>query len=93
MQVLEIMQRKVDVADPSMAIRNVARKMRAGNIGGLPVGENDRLIGMRITTSKSGPGAWNRNVSRNQRFLAETVASRVGTTDDSSPLPASADSP
>jgi CBS domain-containing protein len=41
------MQRKVDIADPNMTIRDVARKMRAaGNIGCLPVGENDRLIGM-----------------------------------------------
>lgn len=46
MQVQEIMQRKVDVADPNMTIRDVARKMRDGDIGSLPVGENDRLIGM-----------------------------------------------
>ncbi|WGS20354.1 MULTISPECIES: CBS domain-containing protein [unclassified Bradyrhizobium] len=46
MQVHEIMRQKVEIADPNMTIRDVARKMRAGNIGCLPVGENDRLIGM-----------------------------------------------
>jgi len=46
MQVKQIMQQKVAIADPNMTIRDVARKMRAGNIGCLPVGENDRLIGM-----------------------------------------------
>jgi len=46
MQVQQIMQRNVTIADPNMTIRDVARKMRAENIGALPVGENDRLIGM-----------------------------------------------
>ncbi|WP_024507491.1 CBS domain-containing protein [Bradyrhizobium sp. ARR65] len=46
MQVQDIMQRKVAIADPNMTIRDVARKMRADNIGALPVGENDRLVGM-----------------------------------------------
>jgi CBS domain-containing protein len=46
MQVQEIMQRNVAIADPNMTVRDVARKMRADNIGALPVGENDRLIGM-----------------------------------------------
>ena len=46
MQVQQIMQRNVTIADPNMTIRDVARKMRSENIGALPVGENDRLIGM-----------------------------------------------
>ncbi|WP_407176713.1 CBS domain-containing protein [Bradyrhizobium sp. STM 3562] len=46
MQVQDIMQRKVAIADPNMTIRDVARKMRADNIGALPVGENDRLVGV-----------------------------------------------
>ncbi|WP_213288957.1 CBS domain-containing protein [Bradyrhizobium sp. sGM-13] len=46
MQVQQVMQTKVQLADPNMTVRDVARKMRADNIGALPVGENDRLIGM-----------------------------------------------
>jgi CBS domain-containing protein len=46
MQVREIMTSNVQLADPNMTIRDAARQMRADNIGALPVGENDRLIGM-----------------------------------------------
>ena len=46
MQVHDIMSRKVELTDPSTTIRDVARKMRADSIGALPVGENDRLVGM-----------------------------------------------
>jgi CBS domain-containing protein len=46
MQVQQIMSKEVHVADPNMTIRDVARRMRADNVGSMPVGENDRLIGM-----------------------------------------------
>jgi CBS domain-containing protein len=46
MQVQEIMTPTVHIADPNMTIRDAARRMRADNVGALPVGENDRLIGM-----------------------------------------------
>jgi CBS domain-containing protein len=46
MQVQEIMRANVHMADPNMTIREAARRMRANNIGALPIGENDRLIGM-----------------------------------------------
>ncbi len=46
MQVQKIMTPTVHIADPNMTIRDAARCMRADNIGALPVGENDRLIGM-----------------------------------------------
>jgi CBS domain-containing protein len=46
MQVQEIMTRDASVIDPNTMIRDIARKMRADNIGALPVGEDDRLIGM-----------------------------------------------
>jgi CBS domain-containing protein len=46
MQVQQIMTRKVELTDPNTTVRDVARKMRADNIGALPVGENDRLVGM-----------------------------------------------
>lgn len=46
MQIQQIMTRNVDIADPSMTIRDVAQRMRDENIGSLPVGENDQLVGM-----------------------------------------------
>lgn len=46
MQVQQIMSKEVHVADPNMTIRDAARRMRADNVGSLPVGEKDRLIGM-----------------------------------------------
>ena len=46
MQVQHIMHKDVQLADPNMTIRDAARAMRADNIGALPIGENDRLIGM-----------------------------------------------
>jgi CBS domain-containing protein len=46
MRIQEIMTPTVHIADPNMTIRDIARRMRADNVGALPVGENDRLIGM-----------------------------------------------
>lgn len=46
MQVQEIMTRLVEVIEANTPIRDAARRMRADNIGALPVSENDRLIGM-----------------------------------------------
>jgi CBS domain-containing protein len=45
MQANEIMTRGVECIPPEMAIRNAARRMKALDIGFLPVCENDRLIG------------------------------------------------
>lgn len=46
MNVAEVMTPHVDLADPNTKIVNAARKMREDDVGALPVGENDRLIGM-----------------------------------------------
>ncbi len=46
MQIAEVMTRSVDLADPNMKLRSAAHKMQKDDIGALPVGENDRLIGM-----------------------------------------------
>jgi CBS domain-containing protein len=46
MQVRELMSRDARIIDPNTTIRDVAQRMRADNIGALPVGEADRLIGM-----------------------------------------------
>ena len=46
MQVKEIMTRSVDLVDPNTTICDAAIKMRDDDVGALPVGENDRLVGM-----------------------------------------------
>ena len=46
MQIKDIMSRTVDMVDPNTTIRDAAVKMRDDNVGALPVGENDRLVGM-----------------------------------------------
>lgn len=46
MQVREIMTSSVDVIAPNRTIVDAAKRMRDENIGALPVGENDRLVGM-----------------------------------------------
>lgn len=45
-RISEVMTRDVHIADPNQTIREAAKAMADSGIGGLPVGENDRLIGM-----------------------------------------------
>jgi CBS domain-containing protein len=46
MQVSEAMSSDVKIASPSQSIRDAARLMAQIDAGVLPVGENDRLVGM-----------------------------------------------
>ncbi len=46
MQVSEIMSRQVRLAKPSDTLQHVARMMSELDVGVIPVGENDRLVGM-----------------------------------------------
>jgi len=46
MQVEELMTRDVTMASPDEALRRAARRMAELDVGALPVGENDRLVGM-----------------------------------------------
>jgi CBS domain-containing protein len=46
MRVSEAMTRDVRVANPSQTIRDVAKIMAEIDAGSMPVGENDRLVGM-----------------------------------------------
>ena len=41
----DLMRRDVKVITPDMRIREVAKEMRDGDFGMLPVGDNDRMIG------------------------------------------------
>ena len=46
MKVKDIMHKGVTWVAPTALLSSVARKMRTDDIGAIPVGENDRLIGM-----------------------------------------------
>jgi CBS domain-containing protein len=46
MKVSEAMSRDVRIANPNETIRDAAKAMAAIDVGSLPVGENDRLVGM-----------------------------------------------
>ena len=46
MKIMEIMTRVPELIDPDTSIRDAAKRMKDEDIGALPVGENDRLIGM-----------------------------------------------
>lgn len=46
MLVHECMTKNVELVDPNMSVKEAASKMKSGDFGILPVGENDRLIGM-----------------------------------------------
>ena len=46
MQVKDVMTEEVDLIDPHMSLAEAARLMRDDDVGALPVGENDRLVGM-----------------------------------------------
>jgi CBS domain-containing protein len=46
MKIAEVMTRGVDLTDPEATLQEAARTMAEGDLGFLPVGENDRLIGM-----------------------------------------------
>jgi len=44
-QLKDLMSRNVQVIDPEMTIEDAAIRMRDGDFGMMPVGENDRMIG------------------------------------------------
>lgn len=46
MKVKDVMHTGVTWVDPGMAVADVAKRMRDEDIGAIPVGENDKLVGM-----------------------------------------------
>jgi predicted transcriptional regulator len=46
MQVKDVMHKNVTWVSPATSISEIANRMRDEDIGAIPVGENDRLIGM-----------------------------------------------
>jgi CBS domain-containing protein len=77
MRVSEAMTRDVRVATPGQSIRDVAKMMAEIDAGAMPVGENDRLIGMitdrdiaiRAVAQGKGPDTPVREVMSTEQVL------------------------
>ena len=77
MRVSEAMTRDVRVATPGESIRDVAKMMAEIDAGAMPVGENDRLIGMitdrdiaiRAVAQGKGPDTPVREVMSTEKVL------------------------
>jgi CBS domain-containing protein len=76
MKISQVMTRDPDVIDPSASIREAARRMRDENIGALPVGENDRLIGM-VTDRDIAMRAVAEDRSPDQTSVREVMSQRI----------------
>src|SRR5213075_3366348 len=77
MRVSEAMTREVRVASPGQTIRDVARMMAESDAGAVPVGDNDRLVGMitdrdiaiRAVAEGKGPDTPVRDVMSTEQVL------------------------
>src|SRR2546422_11446163 len=93
MRVSEAMTREVRIATPGQSIREVAKIMAEIDAGAMPVGENDRLVGMitdrdiaiRAVAQGKGPGTPVRDVMSTEQVLycyedggLEQVAKKTG---------------
>jgi CBS domain-containing protein len=76
MKIQEVMSGNVQVADPNQPIHDAARMMAKLDCGAIPVGENDRLVGMitdrdialRAVAGGKGPNTPVRDVMSNEVF-------------------------
>ena len=62
MKVKEAMHKGVDWVSPDTPVTELAKLMREHDIGAIPIGENDRLIGM-VPTAISSAKVWRRTAS------------------------------
>ena len=77
MRVSEAMTREVRVASPGQSIRDVAKMMAESDAGAMPVGDNDRLVGMitdrdiaiRAVAQGKGPDTPVRDVMSTEQVL------------------------
>jgi CBS domain-containing protein len=77
MRVSDAMTREVRVASPGQSIREVAKMMDEINAGSMPVGDNDRLVGMitdrdiaiRAVAEGKGPDTPVREVMSSEKVL------------------------
>ncbi|MEQ9609246.1 MAG: CBS domain-containing protein [Kiloniellaceae bacterium] len=65
MQIKDVMTRQVDLVEPDLPIAEAARLMKQQDIGALPIGQGDKLVGMitdrdivvRAVAENRDPGA------------------------------------
>lgn len=76
MQVSEAMTRDVKIANPNQSLHDVARIMAECDIGCLPVGENDRLVGM-ITDRDIAVRAVAQGMSPDETTVREVMSTEV----------------
>jgi CBS domain-containing protein len=77
MRVSEAMTREVRIASPGQSIRDVAKIMAEIDAGSMPVGDNDRLVGMitdrdiaiRAVAEGKGPDTPVRDVMTTEQVL------------------------
>ena len=77
MKISECMTRDVQLANPDMSLREAARMMGRCDAGVLPVGENDRLVGMitdrdiaiRAVAEGKGPDTKVRDVMSQEQVM------------------------
>lgn len=76
MQIKDVMTRKVDLIDPTTAIIDAARIMRDSDVGVLPVGAGDRLVGV-VTDRDIVVRALANNKSADSTPVREAMTERV----------------
>lgn len=76
MKVKEIMTPSVEIIHPETALKDVASRMKTLDIGAIPVGEKDRLVGMvtdRDITVRSVAEGKDPNNTRAQDVMTEPI--------------------
>ena len=76
MLVKEIMTRQVELVEPSLSLKEAADRMKTKNIGALPVGENDRLVGMLTDRDIAIRGVAN-GMDANQTKVRDCMTSEI----------------
>ena len=76
MQISAIMTPDPELIEPTAMIGEAAKRMRSENVGALPVGENDRLIGM-ITDRDIVTRAVAENRTPGDTSVSEAMSERI----------------
>ena len=62
MKVKDAMHKGVDWVSPDIPVTELAKLMRDHDVGAIPIGENDHLVGM-VTIETSSAKDWHRTTS------------------------------
>ena len=76
MNISEIMSGSVDLMDPDTTVRDAAKRLRDADVGALPVGKDDRLVGMitdRDVTVRGVAGDKDPDASVVDEIMSESV--------------------